>query len=148
MRACCLDASVALNLVLKGEPYRNRARQLLRDCLVGNIPLIAPALFQCEVDSVIQKRVMDGALTAAEATKALAGLDKIPIRIVAHENLRHLARSIAAQFHQRTVYDSTYAALANLYDGEYWTADKAFYDAVKADVPFVKYLPDYGVPIS
>jgi hypothetical protein len=28
---------------------------------------------------------------------------------------------------------------------EFWTADKAFYDTVKAALPFVKYLPDYPV---
>jgi len=37
----------------------------------------------------------------------------------------------------------TYAALAELRGCEFWTADKAFYDAVKAVLSFVKYLPDY-----
>jgi len=41
------------------------------------------------------------------------------------------------------VYDATYAALAELRGCEFWTADKAFDDAVKAALPFVKYLPDY-----
>lgn len=77
MSELCIDASVAVKLVLQGEPFRNKARQLLRDCLL------------------------------------------------------------------RTVYDATYAALADLQGCEFWTADKVFYDAVKAVLAFVKYLPDY-----
>jgi len=50
---------------------------------------------------------------------------------------------LAEQFNQRFVYDATYAALAELRGCEFWTADKTFYDAVKAALTFVKYLPDY-----
>jgi predicted nucleic acid-binding protein len=53
------------------------------------------------------------------------------------------ARNRAARFGQRKIYDSLYAALAELRGCEFWTADKVFYDAVKAGLPFVKYLPDY-----
>jgi len=35
------------------------------------------------------------------------------------------------------------AALAELRGCELWTADKAFFDAVKSALPFVKYLPNY-----
>jgi predicted nucleic acid-binding protein len=53
------------------------------------------------------------------------------------------ARAIARQFPQERIYDSLYAALAELRSCEFWTADKAFFDAVKATLSFVKYLPDY-----
>ena len=42
------------------------------------------------------------------------------------------AREIARQSNQERVYDSIYAALAELRGCELWTADKAFYDAVKS----------------
>jgi predicted nucleic acid-binding protein len=38
---------------------------------------------------------------------------------------------MAERFNQRAVYDATYAALAELHGAEFWTADKAFYDAVR-----------------
>ena len=60
-----------------------------------------------------------------------------------HPQMRQRAREIARQFNQRKVYDATYAALAELRGCEFWTADKVFYDAVKAGLPFVRYLPDY-----
>ncbi|RKY72329.1 MAG: hypothetical protein DRQ24_05280 [Candidatus Latescibacterota bacterium] len=77
MSELCIDASVVVKLVLKGESHRVRARRLLRDCIVN------------------------------------------------------------------TVHDATYVALAELRGCEFWTADKRFYDTVKAELTFVKYLPNY-----
>jgi predicted nucleic acid-binding protein len=143
MSELCIDASVVVKLVLKGEPYRVTARRLLKDCIVKNVRLIAPPFFESEVDTVIRKRVHDGKLSLADAKKAFAGLDKVTVQILTHPNLRQRAREISEQFNQRTVYDATYAALAELRSCEFWTADKKFYDAVKVALTFVKYLPDY-----
>lgn len=143
MKELCIDASVVLKLVLKGEQHRAAARRLLRDCLANNISLIAPHLYECEVDTVIRKRVHEGRLTLANAEKALAGLDMVPVRVMTHPDLRGGAREIASRFNLRTVYDATYAALAQLRGCEFYTADKAFCDAVKSGLRFVKYLPDY-----
>jgi len=57
--------------------------------------------------------------------------------------MRRRARQIAQQFNQRFIYDATYAALAQLHACEFWTADKAFHDTVKAGLPFVRYLAHY-----
>lgn len=143
MSELCIDASVAVKLVLKGEPFRSKARQLLKDCVVNNIALIAPPFFASETDTVIRKRVYDGKLSLADAKNAFAGLDKVAVQLLMHSKLRHRAREIAEQFNLRTVYDATYAALAELHNCEFWTADKAFYDTVKTTLTFVKYLPDY-----
>lgn len=143
MTELCIDASVMLRLVFKGESHRVTARRLLRDCVINNIALLAPVLFESEVDSAVCKRVHDSKLTVAEAKRAFAGLDKVAVQLIMHPNLRERAREIAEQFNQRAVYDSTYAALAELRGCESWTADKTFYDAVKGVVPFVRYLPEY-----
>lgn len=42
-------------------------------------------------------------------------------------NLVRRAREIARQFGQERIYDSLYAALAELHGCEFWTADKVFY---------------------
>jgi predicted nucleic acid-binding protein len=139
----CVDASVIVKLALKVEPNRVKARRLVRESTREGIDLIAPPLFTSEVDTAIRKRVYDGRLSQADAQKAYAVLDRAPLRIVAHPNLRQRTREIAEQFNQRTVYDATYAALAELHGCEFWTADRAFYDAVKGVLTFVRYLPDY-----
>ena len=105
--------------------------------------LISPPFFESEADTAIRKRVYDGRLSLTDAEKAFVGLDKVTVRVFTHPNLRQRAREIAEQFNLRTVYDATYAALAELRGCEFWTADKVFYDAVKAVLTFVKYLPDY-----
>jgi predicted nucleic acid-binding protein len=132
-----------VKLVLKGEPYRNKARQLLRDSIVNNLTFIAPPLFESEVDTAIRRRVYDGRLNPAEGERAFQGLDKVPVQIVQHPNTRQRSRQIADQFNLRTLYDATYAALAELRGCEFWTADKVFYDAVKTGLPFVRYLPEF-----
>lgn len=143
MNELCVDASVVVKLVLKGESHRITARRLLRDSIVNNVTLIAPAFFESEADTAIRKRVHDRKLSLADAKKAFAGLDKVTVQISTHPNLRQRAREIAGQFNLRTVYDSTYAALAELRGCEFWTADKVFYDMVNTALTFVKYLPDY-----
>jgi predicted nucleic acid-binding protein len=143
MTGRCVDASVAVKWAVKGEPYRAKARALLRDSGKLGITLIAPPSFTSEVDSAVRKRVFFKRMIPAEAKKAYAILDAIPVQVVDLPGVRQRAREIAEQFNQKSVYDSTYAALAELRDCEFWTADKAFYDAVKAALPFVKYLADY-----
>jgi len=139
----CVDASIAVKWAVKGEPFRGKAQAFLRDAAARNIRLIAPPHFVSEVDSAIRKRVFDGKMVSAEAEKAYTILDAAPVRIVEVSHLRQRAREIAELSNQRFVYDATYAALAELCGCEFWTADKVFYDKVKAVLTFVKYLPDY-----
>lgn len=139
----CVDASVIVKLALKGEPHRIKARQLVRESTREGIDLIAPPFFTSEVDTAIRKRVYDGRLNHMDAQRAFTVLDRAPIKIVTHRNLRQRAREIAERFNQRTVYDATYVALAELRSCEFWTADKEFYDTVKEVLTFVKYLTDY-----
>lgn len=139
----CIDASVIVKLALKGESHRITTRRLVRESTAAGIELIAPPLFESEVDTVIRKRVVTGKLSLEDAHKAYGVLDRAPVQIATHPDLRHRARDIAERFNLHTVYDATYAALAELRGCEFWTADRAFYDTVKAVLTFVKYLPDY-----
>ncbi|MBN1594037.1 MAG: type II toxin-antitoxin system VapC family toxin [Candidatus Coatesbacteria bacterium] len=143
MKELCIDASIAVKLVLKGESHRATARRLVKECLVNNITLISPHLFECEVDSVILRRVSQNRLRAIDAERALAGLGMIPVRTMAHPDLRARAREIALQFNLDAVYDATYAALAELRGCDFWTADKRFFEVVTPHCDFVKYLPNY-----
>lgn len=43
-----IDASVAIKWVVKGEPFRNKARQLLRDARLKDITLMGPPLLEYE----------------------------------------------------------------------------------------------------
>jgi predicted nucleic acid-binding protein len=143
MSELCVDASVAIKWFIKGEFLRNKAFKLLNESIAYGITLIAPPLFELEVDSIIQTRIFENRVTQNIADRTYKLLDNAPVAIVTHPLIRQRAREIARQFRQRKVYDATYAALAELRNCDFWTADKAFYDAVKADLSFVKYLFNY-----
>ena len=138
-----IDASVAVKWVMKGESNRRQARKLLRESLAAGIGLIAPPLFENETESVIQEEVFFGHVSVADADKALRALDRAGVHIIYDLHMKECARQIARRFNLRRVYDATYAALAELRGCEFWTADKVFYDRVKAGLTFVKCLPDY-----
>lgn len=143
MSECCIDASVIIKLAIKGEEHWKLARRLVEDCLTHGTTLIASPIFPFEIDTAVQKRVFEGRLNAEDASRVYRALDRIDVHVVDHPQLRQRSREIAARFNQRAVYDSSYAALAELHGCEFWTADQKFFDAVKSSLKFVKHLRDY-----
>ncbi len=138
-----IDASIVVKWVVKGEPFRNKARQLLRDARLKDITLIGPPLLEYEVESVLQRHLHSGRAIIAAVDASLAAFYAVRVQTVTHPDMVRHARKIARQFNQERIYDSLYAALAELRGCEFWTADKTFYEAVKSGLSFVKYLPDY-----
>ena len=138
-----IDASLAVKWVMKGESHRQQARKLLRESLDSGIRLIAPPLFESETESVIQEEVFFGHVSVADADRALHALKLACIQITYDSRIKERARQIARRFNQRRVYDATYVALADLRECEFWTADRVFFEAVRLELTFVKYLLDY-----
>ncbi len=139
----CVDASLAIKWVIKGEAWRKRAMEFLRDSINSDFALIAPPLYEYETESVIQQRLHSGTLTVVEANTALAQLAVTGVQMVTHPIMIKRARELARQFDQPRIYDSLYAALAELRGCEFWTADRSFYNSVTPALSFVKYLADY-----
>ena len=139
----CVDANIAIKWVISNEFFCAEARAFLEYAETNGISLIAPPIFFSEVDSVIRKHVFYDRMTKNDAYKAYMLLDQIPVKVLEIPSVRQLARDIAERFNQRAVYDATYAALAELRGCEFWTADKVFYNVVKSDLKYVRYLPDY-----
>lgn len=143
MKEICVDASVIIKLAVAGEVHRSTARRLVRNSIAAGIRLIAPPFYVSEVDTAIRRRVYEGRWNTVAAANAFAVLDGAPVDVLTHPLMRSRAREIAEQFNQRTVYDSTYAALAELRGCDFWTADNTFYLDVRAALTFVRYLADY-----
>lgn len=139
-----IDASIAIKWIVKDEPFRNEARRLLHDARAKGIELCAPPIFRYEVESVIQNSLLRKRLDLETANASLAVFYAINIQIISLTDLVVCARNIARRFQQNKIYDSLYAAIAQLIDCEFWTADKAFFNAVSPELQFVKYLPDYS----
>lgn len=138
-----VDASLAIKWVVKGEPFRAQAQRLLYDDTHQDITLIGPHILIYEVETIIQRQVYHGRITTATADASLTAFYKIVVQIVDHPLLVERARQLARRFKQERIYDSLYCALADLRGCEFWTADRAFYEAVRRQLSYVKYLPDY-----
>lgn len=104
---------------------------------------MGPPLLAYEVESVLQHRLYSRRATVEAVDASLAAFYATGVRFVTHPDMVRRAREIARQFHQERIYDSLYAALAELYDCKFWTADRAFYEAVAHALVYVRYLPDY-----
>lgn len=136
------DACLSAKWVLP-EKFSDIAREFLNEWLSTGIEICAPPLWESELDGILRYHVWAGRISQADADIAEATLDNIPITVKQISGVRPLARQIARQANQRRVYDSVYAALADIEGGELWTADYAFYQAVHNFLPFVKYLGNY-----
>src|SRR6266496_674231 len=104
----CVDASLAIKLVVGGESLRAHARQLFADSALASGLLVAPPVFESEIDSIVRSRVFAGRLSSGDAQRAYSAIDRLPIDIRNPDGLRSRARQIANQFNQERVYDSTY----------------------------------------
>ncbi|KKP39821.1 hypothetical protein A2483_03730 [Candidatus Peregrinibacteria bacterium RIFOXYC2_FULL_33_13] len=142
MKEICIDANIAIKIAIPAD-LSFEAKALFNDSAKKGFILIAPAIFEVETDSVIRWLLVNKHLSKEGALLAFNTLDVLPITIMIHPKLRQRAREIAELAGQGRVYDSSYAALADLRGCEFWTADKKFFNAVKNRLSFVKYLGNY-----
>jgi len=138
-----IDASVAIKWLVDGESFCENARKLLVDSMRKNIELIGPPILLYEVESILQMRLNRSIASKYVIDEALATFYDVGVKIETDDDLVIHAREIARRYRQNRIYDSLYAALAQIRKCDFWTADKPFYNAVKSDLSFVRYLPDY-----
>jgi predicted nucleic acid-binding protein len=116
------------------EPLADRANQFLRDYMAGAVEIIVPDLFWLEIGNVLWKAARRGMLTQALAQRGLEamierGFPTLPSRAVLSDAL-----TIAVDF-GRTVYDSTYVALAVATGSQLLTADERLVNALGSRFP-------------
>jgi predicted nucleic acid-binding protein len=138
-----IDASVAIAWLDPGEPFRAEAMRLLGDARVKAVTLIGPPLLHYEVESTLQRWLYTGQSPLAAVDASLAQYYAIGVQIETHPDMVRRAREIARLCNQVRIYDSLYAALADLRGCEFWTGDTRFYNSVSAALPFVKHLQNY-----
>lgn len=140
-----IDASLALKWVVKYEPFRRQAFQLLREARAQGITLIGPPLLEYEIESALHRRLHHGQTSTEAVDVSLKAYYAVGVQVASHPVMVRRARELARQFHQERIYDSLYAALAELRGCPLWTADKSFYEAVRPGLSFVRYLPEYVI---
>lgn len=143
MKGICVDASLAIKMVI-AEQYTKETERLFFDCATKETTIIAPSLIIYEMESVVRRYVYTKKITEQAGDKAFSMIDVLPLEIQSHPMMHRKARELAKKFNQVRVYDSTYAALAELHGCEFWTGDERFYNSVMEKLHFVHLIRDYN----
>ena len=141
------DSSVALKWWLDDEEFVEEAKLLLKKAIAGDIEIVVPELWYCEIVNGITVAVKRNRISEKQGLKFIEELSAIPAKqyqITSHMN-KIFKRAVK---YKSTSYDMTYLIIAELEDILFITGDKKLFDAVKHDRPFVKYVSDVKKIIS
>ena len=142
-QSVCLDASVALMLVLE-DPLTRAAENLWDEWIGGETQLLAPPLFYPEVTSVIRSYCYRGEIAVARGAEVLAEALSWPVSIFDPGSiLQETALRIATDTNQPKAYHAQYLALASIPGCELWTGDRRLARAVSHELPWVRWVGEY-----
>lgn len=111
-----VDASVLVELLRDGEHAETVAERLDAD----EHTLWAPHLIDAEIGHALRRAVYLGELNAEAAGRALWEVSDLPVELVEHELLVHLAWGLRDNF---SFYDALYVSLAVLLEEPLLTVD-------------------------
>jgi predicted nucleic acid-binding protein len=140
-----VDASLALKWVLR-EPYSVEALGLLEEWRAASLRPMAPSLFAYEVANALFKRVRRAELALELASSRLSDLLSMGPRLVHDRSTYRRALGLAHRFGRPTSYDAHYLALAEREGCECWTADERLWNAVKQELPWVRWVGERPSP--
>jgi predicted nucleic acid-binding protein len=131
-----LDASVGAKWASPEivEPLADRADRFLRAYVTGSIQVLVPDLFWLEIGNFLWKAAKRGEITTVVAQRALETMLDRNFPTVQSRAVLPDALKIATDF-GRTVYDSTYVALAVATGNEFITADERLVNALGSRFP-------------
>ena len=130
-----MDASLAIDAIAGETARKARALRFLNICAARGVVLIVPPTFPSEADTAIRRMIARGQMSAADMPLIFGALDSLPLAMALDatelDAVRKRARQIAQELALTPVYDSTYAALAEVRGCDFWTADEKFANAAK-----------------
>jgi predicted nucleic acid-binding protein len=138
----CVDANIVVKLVVP-EPDRPLALALWGKWLNEDREIVAPYLFSFEVTSAIWRKAKRDLMTVEEAKEAVRAALMLGVRLLHPSSISLTAFDLAARFSRPAAYDAHYLALAEMMEGEFWTADERLYNAVRDDFSNIRWLGDY-----
>ncbi len=143
----CVDASLLVRTLVPG-PFSQEAEARLAAWQRTDSPLIAPALLAFEVTTTLRRMVYLNALLPARGEAAFAAFLRIPLRLSHRKGIFPLAWELSKQFNLPRAYDTAYLALAQLSNCDFWTADEKLYNAVRHQLPWVKWIGQSAPPVN
>lgn len=142
-----VDASFVLKLILP-EEYSEQVRQVWEWWVRKEIEVSAPYLLTYEVVSVLRHKVFRGELSLDEGEAALLAVQAQGILLLHTKGLEQASWKLAKEFNRPTAYDTSYLALAQLLDSEFWTADERLKNALQGRLPCLRWVGELLFPGS
>jgi predicted nucleic acid-binding protein len=131
----CVDANLVLRLV--ADPTDESIRSLWEQWDSESRQLAAPTLLPYEVANALYRYQRLGYLSTSAVQLAFKAALALPLELHGEPDLHCRALELANRFALPAVYDAHYLALAELLEGEFWTADGGLARAVGASLPWV-----------
>ena len=142
-----VDASFVLKLILP-EEYSEQVRQMWEWWVRKEVEVSAPYLLTYEVVSVLRHKVFRGELVLEEGEAALLAIQAQGIMLLHPKGLEQVSWELAKEFNRPTAYDTSYLALAQLLDSEFWTADERLRNAVQGRLAYLRWVGELPPPGS
>ena len=131
----CVDANLVLRLV--ADPADESVQSLWEQWDSEGRQLAAPTLLPYEVANALYRYQKLGYIGTAAVQLALKAALALPLELHGEPELHWRALELANRFSLPAAYDAHYLALAELLDGEFWTADGGLARAVQSSLPWV-----------
>jgi len=131
----CVDANLVIRLVI--DPQDDSVRSLWERWDSEGRQAAAPGLLPYEVANALYRYQTLGYLGAAEVELAFKAALALPLELHGEPDVHWRALELANRFSLPAAYDAHYLALAELLEGEFWTADGGLARAVQSFLPWV-----------
>lgn len=132
-----VDASLVVKWLVS-EVDSGRAAQLLLEWARNRVLIVAPVMILTEVSNALHKKVQSNIVNISDVRRLLDRLSGL--LLVDYIEMHERAIEFASILGEQDAYDCHYLALAEQLDCEFWTADRAFYDAAHRQFPRVRYI--------
>jgi predicted nucleic acid-binding protein len=139
MKRAVVDASAILKWYLIDEAHGAQALALLQQCTAGELEILAPSLLTYEL--------MNGLVIAGRRTRLDQNTISLSFRGFMSLGIRFYEVSLFAdkvlhycRLYGRSVYDSSYMALAEQEGVDLITADERLFNSVQKDLPWVRWI--------
>ncbi len=139
MKRAVVDASVILKWYLLDEVHDMQALALLQQCTALELEILAPSLLAYELMNGLviagrRARFDQDAVSISFSAFMSLGIRFYDISLFADKILQY------CRIYGRSVYDSSYMALAEQEGVDLITADERLFNSVQKDLPWVRWI--------
>ena len=124
-----LDSSVALKWIFADEEGAEHAGRVRAEHVSGKNEIVVPSLFFYEIANVLATKVK---LSQEEALEAFELISAFELNVHGLDNSEFTDAMALSMKHKVSVYDASYHVLATRFGCRFLTADRKFWEKVRA----------------